>query len=189
MRKAGLLAALGLCAVAALAGGKFTPLKVKTGFWESTLNQKGSGSIPMTPDMQARLARMTPQQRAMLEAYMKGMSSAAAVPKTITSKGCWTGKDVRTNPLFEDRCTWSELTSTGTELAGKGTCWMDAAKKEKVNVTMHVTVVDSEHVKGTAHVSMGSGGQSFTSDYQLSAKYIGSVCGKNDSNMKLKAVP
>jgi hypothetical protein len=189
MRKAALLAALSLWTAIALGAGKFAPLNIKTGYWESTLHQKGSGGLPITPDMQARLAQMTPQQRAMLEAYMKGANVAVTTPKTMVDKGCWTEKDLQKSPLFGDRCTWTDLTSTGTKLQGKGTCWMDNAKQEKMNVTMNVSVVDSEHVKGTMQLIMSGGGRSLTSDYDLTAKYLGPVCGKNESNMEMGTAP
>ncbi len=189
MRKVVLVSVLGLGTVIALGAGKFQPLNLKTGYWESTMNMKSNGSLGMTPDMQARLAQMSPQQRAMIEAYMKGMTGAMAIPKTVTSKSCWTEKDMQKNPLFEDRCTWTDLTSTGTELDGKGTCWMDNAKQMKANVKMHVTVVDSEHVKGTGQIIINSGGHTMTNDYGLAANYLGPVCGKNESNMKVNTTP
>lgn len=167
----------------------FHPLNVKTGYWESTMNTQSNGPMPVPPDMQARLAQMTPQQRAMLESLMKGENMALAAPKTMTSKSCWTAKDLQKDPLYEDRCTWTGLTSTGTQLDGKGTCWMDKAKQMRVNAKMHIAVVDSEHIKGTVQMILSSDGRSMTTYYDLTAKYLGPVCGKNESNMKLTATP
>jgi hypothetical protein len=66
---------------------------------------------------------------------------------------------------------------------------MDNTKQAKMNVTMNISVADSEHVKGTMQMRMSGGGHSFTSDYDLTAKYLGPVCGKNESHMEMGTTP
>lgn len=50
------------------------PLNVKTGLWQVTEISTTSGVPPLPAGMQARLDKMTPEQRAKLEAAMKGRS-------------------------------------------------------------------------------------------------------------------
>jgi hypothetical protein len=62
------------------------PLNVKTGLWQVTEISTTSGLPPIPASMQARLDKMTPEQRAKLEAAMKGR--VGGTPQTINYKTC-----------------------------------------------------------------------------------------------------
>ncbi len=174
MRNIALLSAFGLCACIALAGSdKLQPLNVKTGLWQTTTTMKIKGQLPITPDMQARLAQMTPEQRARFEAAMSKMSSGT--PTTRTYKNCVTKEQLNTNPFSEKECTWSTLSSTGSKLDAKGVCVM-GKEDVKTNIAMHLDVADSEHVKGSGKVTMTGGDRTMTNDFDITSKYVGSDC-------------
>src|SRR6185312_17371693 len=78
-----LAVALGIEAPALMAQEKITPLNVKTGLWQSTTTIAISGSMGIPPEMEAKL---TPEQRARMEAAMK--QSGTGQPHTTTNKGC-----------------------------------------------------------------------------------------------------
>jgi uncharacterized protein DUF3617 len=179
MRKMFCLSAISLCASVVLAGaGDFRPLNVKTGLWEETWTSTSSGAPPMSADMQARLAQMTPEQRARIEAYMKSMTSGT--PKTRIFKVCITKEKLNSNPFNDEKnakdCTWSELISTGTKLDAVGTC-VTGSEHIKTDVTMHVEALDSEHVKGTGKFSFSNAGNTMHSAFDASGKYLGPACG------------
>ena len=60
------LAATLFCAAACVAQN--TPLNVKTGEWEATITNETSGQMPIPQEM---IDKMTPEQRAKMEAMMK----------------------------------------------------------------------------------------------------------------------
>ncbi len=64
---------------------KVQPLNVKLGLWEVTSTTNVSGMPPIPDDV---LARMTPEQRARMEAAMKARSGEG--PKTTVRKECIT---------------------------------------------------------------------------------------------------
>jgi uncharacterized protein DUF3617 len=178
MRRIVLLSALSLFTAMVLAGESFHPLNVKTGLWEETWTSTTTGAPPISADMQARLAQMTPEQRARIEAYMKSMTSGT--PKTRSFKVCITKEKLNSNPFNDAKnakdCTWSELTSTGTKLDAVGTC-ISGSEHMRTDVSMHVEVLDSEHVKGTGKNTFSNGGNSLHTVFDASGKYVGPACG------------
>ncbi|HTE88846.1 MAG TPA: hypothetical protein VK639_07845 [Terriglobales bacterium] len=64
-----------LSSVTVWAADKLQPLNVKTGLWETTTTRITSGEIPIPAEM---LARLTPEQRAKMEARMKANSQRKA---------------------------------------------------------------------------------------------------------------
>lgn len=62
-----------LASTLAFGQSKFQPLNVKTGLWESTTTSTTSGQMPLPSDM---LAKLSPDQRARIEARMNANSAA-----------------------------------------------------------------------------------------------------------------
>ena len=125
------------------------PLNVKTGLWQVTEIGTTSGLPPLPADMQARLDKMTPEQRAKLEAAMKGRFGGT--PQTINYKTCVTKDDLAkaafTSP--DEKCSWTVVNSSRTDLEVRGSA-CEAGKNEgmKTDVTMKIHAIDSENVKG-----------------------------------------
>ncbi len=81
------LAAALFCA--AVCAAQVTPLNVKTGEWESTMTNETSGQMPIPQEM---LDKMTPEQRARMEAAMKARGMQG--PRTIVNKQCVKKEDL-----------------------------------------------------------------------------------------------
>lgn len=155
----------------ALAASKVQPLNVKTGLWESTTTYTRTGELPIPA---GTLDRLTPDQRARLEARMKANSGQS---NTTTHKSCLKKEDLE-NPDFTDKkqCTWTTLESSSTRTKGSAVCeYRDIGAK--LTGTGEIIAVDQEHVKGTIHMTGTGSGHRMDTDAKLTAKWLGSSCG------------
>jgi Protein of unknown function (DUF3617) len=155
-------------AAVALAAQKIETLNVKPGLWEMTMTMKTSGTMPLSPEL---LAKLTPEQRAKMEESMKAHSGTHE--RTNTYKTCWT-KDKTSFDKEEQNCTRTILTSNSNKLAIKVQC-SDA--NQRSNATMEFEAVNPENVRGTSHVVATGGGHSMNLDATYSGKWVGSACG------------
>jgi Protein of unknown function (DUF3617) len=152
------------------AEGKYQPLNVKTGAWETTYVTTISGTPPIPADM---LAKMTPEQRARFQEAMGRMASGT--PRTRTYKTCETKKDLEKDP-FEDKensCVGTVLTSTGSKMEVHEVCTMEDAK---VDAKVHIEAVDSEHVTGTVQSNASGGGNTMNINGTFTSKWLGAIC-------------
>jgi uncharacterized protein DUF3617 len=163
-----------LLAVAAAAGDF---LNVKEGLWEMTVTQSGGGMPGMSPDA---LAKMPPEQRAMVEQMMKqkGMSMSGS---TITVKSCVTKDKLAKGAAFAQNrgnCTHSITKSSPTHMEMKMHCESKSGDDTTTtDGTMVVDVLGADNVKGTSHMVIASKGGSKNMDSTFSSKYLGSDCG------------
>ena len=171
MRTKILLAVFFGAATVALAAQKIEPLNVKLGLWEMTLVTKSSGEMPLPTEY---LSKLTPEQRAKMEAAMKAQT--AGPPKTTTYKSCWTKEKLDNSSIFNDKkeCTQTVLNSTSTKLALKATCTIQG-------ITMSgngdFEAVTSESVKGTIHMTSTGGDHTLNTDATYTGKWVGASCG------------
>lgn len=176
MRKMILLGAVLSSAMVLLvlvAGGNVNPLNLKTGLWQTTMTSTVSGAPPMTPDMQAKLAQLSPEQRAQLEAVIK--SQYGGTPRTMTWKSCVKKEDLNKWP-FDDpknKCKYTVHSSTGSTMDVSGTC---TTNEYNVEFKLHLVVSDPEHASGTGQQTLSQGGQSMTGKYSGSSKWLGATC-------------
>lgn len=182
MRKTLVVAGICLLAAVVFAGAaKVQPLNVKTGLWQVTMTRTINGLPPLPPDMQARLAQMSPEQRARLEAMMK--SQTGGRPQTITYKSCVTKEDLDKETFTgpDADCNWTILSSTTTELEAKGTaCRMGQNLGMKTDVNdLKVQALDSEHTKASGEFTAVGNGQSMSGKFALTGKWIGATCPAN----------
>jgi len=147
------------------------PLNLKPGLWESTVTVTTAGEIPIPPEI---LNRLTPEQRARMEARMK--ASAAAHSTTDTNKKCVSKEDIAKADVgqLDKNCTYTIATSTSTE--AKGTLSCDESGMT-AHADMRVQAPDPEHMKGSAHGTMTGGGHTLNVDSQYNSKWLGSDCG------------
>jgi hypothetical protein len=149
-------------------GAAYQPLGIKTGLWEVTYTRSSNGEMPIPAEYASRL---TPEQRARMQAAMKDSANS-----TRTYKSCVKKEDVN-GSLLNSRdnrdCKVTILKSTSTELDGKMACNIEGMNG---NGTMNMHVIDSEHTKGVTHMTMTGSGQTFNTDATLSSKWIGSDC-------------
>jgi Protein of unknown function (DUF3617) len=176
MRKLAVCAVTCLWASILLAAGKYQPLNVKTGLWETTWSSKITGRPPIPQEM---LDKMTPEQRAKFEAAMNNM--AAQAPKTRTSKSCLTKEKLEKDPFNrEDKsCTETVLNSTGSKMEIREVC---THEDTKTDVTVHIEAADSENVKGTVQSNASSGGNTMSVNGTFTSKWLGAACTDADEH-------
>jgi uncharacterized protein DUF3617 len=148
---------------------------VKPGLWESTSKSEMTGmpamaSMPQIPE--ESLAKMPPEQRARVEAMMKGRSGG---PQTNTSRSCVTRESLsRGFGQMDKTCTYKVVSSSPAKMDMHIECNRAGGKAEG-EVIMERT--DPEHVKGTVNMKAASGGSNFTMKVSNDSKWISADCG------------
>ena len=151
---------------------KRQPLNIKPGLWESTRTISREGQMPIPAET---LNRLTPEQRAKLEASMK--ARAASQSRTTTEKQCVTREQIADQKLDldgEQACTTTITSSTGTTATGNVSC---NAPGIQGNGTFAIESSDPEHYKGSAHSTMTGNGQSVNVDVAFTSTWLGGSCG------------
>ncbi len=174
MRKSLFFGAVCLWATVLMAGGKITPLNVKTGLWQNTATTTVTGALGMPPEL---MARLTPEQRARYEAAMK-KHAANGTPRTRTYKSCLTQKNLNENP-FDDpsrgemKCQQTVITSTGSDLEFREHC---AGGTTHADFHMKLHAIDSEHIVGNSDNTATMGGRTMHSTMKMDFKWAGATC-------------
>lgn len=167
------LAVLGVfCAALLWAADTVHPLDVKLGLWETTVVSERNGAPPIPPDM---LAKLSPEQKARMEAMMK--QRQAEGPKTHTIKKCMTKEDLNKSEFMgkeDPECTRTIVSSTSRKLEGKVEC---TRAGEKQSGTFTIEAVDSSTVKGDVHMVLSSGANTMTANSHFTSKWVGPSCG------------
>jgi hypothetical protein len=147
------------------------PLNIKPGLWETTRTYKSSGAPPVPPET---LARLTPEQRARLEQRMNAHSAGNTT--TTTDKHCVTKEDVEKTDFGQGKgeCTYNIETSTSTRAKGTYSCVVEGMD---VNGFIDITASDSEHITGSTHGSLSSGGRTMNVESTFTSKFISASCG------------
>ena|SRR5277367_2426862 len=148
-----------------------TPLNVKEGLWEVTVTHSVSGmpaapSIP--PDV---LAKMPPEQRAHIEAMLKGGSS------TDVHKDCITKEKLEKHSAFTNNggeCTRTVVSSSGNKLEMKVHC---EENQTSTDGTLVLEAVSPDNVKGTMHSVTNTKSRNMNIDLTFNSKYLGPSCG------------
>ncbi|MGO9827683.1 MAG: DUF3617 domain-containing protein [Terriglobales bacterium] len=151
-------------------------LDVKQGLWEvsTTHSMKGMptaqmGNIP--PDV---LAKMSPDQRAKIEAMMSGK------PSTDVRKECITKEKLEKRLAFtknrgeRGECSRTVVSSTGRKLELKIHCVDNDTTSDGTAV---MEAISSDTVKGTMHFVTKTSENAITMDFTTSSKYLGPACG------------
>jgi hypothetical protein len=145
-------------------------LDVKMGLWEATTTVQMSGAPPIDT------SKMTPEQRARMQAAMEASKTAMAKPHTV--KHCLTKEKMAKGGLFQDtkdNCKHTVVTDTTTELAIKFECAADDG--ETTTGEYHFQATSPESVKGAGQMTMGRGGQSMSGSSTIAAKWVSESCG------------
>jgi len=153
------------------AADSITPLNVKEGLWEMTVTHSMSG-MPATPNIPPDvLAKMPPEQRARVEAAMKGG------PSTDVRKECITKEKLEKHSAFSNNrgdCTRTVVNSTGSKLEMKIHC---EEKQSSTDGTLMLETVGSDRVKGTMQSVTNANGHTMNMNFTFSSKYLGPACG------------
>lgn len=150
---------------------KMQPLNIKPGLWESTRTISRAGQMPIPA---ATLNRLSPEQRARVEARMK--ANAASHSRTTTEKQCVTREQIEDQKLDldgEQACTTTITNSTSTMAKGNVSCNTQGMQGHG---TFEIESSDPEHYKGSAHSTLTGSGQSMNVDVAFTSKWLGSRC-------------
>jgi len=162
-------------AAAALPAQDIKPFDVKLGLWETTSTTEMNGmAMPNMPQIPPEaLAQMPPEQRARIEAMMKGRGGSG--PGT-TTRYCVTKESLQRPMAFgqqERACTTKVVSSTSS----KQVMHMDCTRGE-THMTGDMTVerVDAEHAKGAMTVK-AEGEQAVGMKMSFQTKWLSADCG------------
>ena len=134
-----------------------------------------TGMPPMPAIPPEALAQMSPEQRAQMEAHMKGAFSGT--PKTTTRKDCITKEKLEKDSLFDDNrkeCTRTVLSSSSTSTEVKIHC---AEKDMTSDGTVKFQALSQESVKGTVRMVMTGHDRTMNMNIDFISKYLGPTCG------------
>src|SRR5277367_1227087 len=143
----------------------FRTLDVKTGQWETTVSGQTTGMPPIPDEV---LNKLTPEQRAKMQAMMQANSGS----KPTVSRTCMTAKDLEKGFNAADQATSScsrvVVTSTGSKQEIRMEC---ASGGMKSSGSVKLEAVDSEHVKGGMQMTSSNDGHTMNMNYTFASKW------------------
>jgi len=150
----------------------FQPFHVKTGEWQTTTTGQMTGMPPIPEDV---LNRLTPDQRAQMEAAMAARGAHGNKP--TVSKGCLTkeqlDKGFNTGDEATKMCTRTLVSSFGGKQELRMECARDGMKSSG---TIKVEAVDSENVRGSMSMTATNGDHTMNMNYTFASKWLGPAC-------------
>jgi hypothetical protein len=153
------------------AAEKFQPLDAKLGLWEITSKHEMTGTPPIPPDV---LAKMSPEQRARVEAIFKQKAAQGATPQTRQT--CLTQDKLDKAPFNEDRksCQRTIISSTSSVAEFREECSEADGSKRSVNGRFELS--GSSNMKGSLQVKASSNGKAMNINIDMTGKWIGPDC-------------
>jgi hypothetical protein len=138
-------------------------LNVKLGLWEGTVTVQTSGAPPIDT------SKMSPEQRARIEAAMQAAMHKAAMPHTVRS--CVTREKLEKDFLPDNGagCKDTIIANSPTVYAVK----FDCSGKHPSTGELHFEALSPEDVRGSGEFAMGS----MTSISTITAKWVAASCG------------
>ena len=173
MRTISILAAIVFFSLTLFAADKITPLNIKEGLWEMTVTHSMTGMPAMPSIPPDALAKMPPEQRARMEAMMKGGAT------TDVRKECVTKEKLEKQSAFSDNrkeCTRTVLNSTGSKLEVKIHC-EKSGEQGAMDGTLFVEAIGSDNVKGKMEAVTNANGRTVNMNFTFSSRYLGPACG------------
>jgi hypothetical protein len=167
-----------LCPLSAWAADDIRPFDAKPGLWEttSTMEMQGMPAMPAMPQIPPeQLAKMSPQQRAQVEAMMKAGAGAGA-PRTTTSKSCLTKESLKQALTMSqnENCTHKVIASSSS----MQTIHMECTQgKVTSGGDLMIERIDAEHARGNMAMKSAGGDQAVNMKMTFTTKWISSDCG------------
>jgi Protein of unknown function (DUF3617) len=163
-----------LSGLALWAADTITHLNVKEGLWETTSTKLMTGmGVPAES-----LAKMSPDQRARVEAMMK--ENGLGTPATDVHKECITKEKLEMRSAFgsngggQGDCKHTVVTSTGSKLEMKIHC---EGKDHSSDGTVLMEAINSDSVKGKMQFASTSKGRNMNMEMSFTGRYLGADCG------------
>jgi Protein of unknown function (DUF3617) len=142
-------------------------LDVRTGLWEIASTATTAGSPPGID-----VSKMTPEQKARMEAAMKARQGPH-LAKTCITKEKLAKSPFLTQDESDANCTTTLTTNTRAALDGTKTCTGDRA----MTVHIHVDALSPTSIKGTFKISRDGQGRNMTTDFAMDGKWLAAACG------------
>lgn len=146
-------------------------LNVKTGLWEITSVTRISGLPPLPKEV---AEKMTPQQRAELQAAMKNQEAKG--PETDVDRECITAKDIE-NPFSsadEENCNQTIVTTTRTTQEVRLAC----SGEHPSTGLLRVTTPTPTTMTGLLDLRSGDGKDAFRITADMKGRWLGPDCGE-----------
>jgi len=155
------------------AADKLTPLNAKLGLWEMTTTMQLGGAPPIPPEA---LAKMTPDQRAQVEAMFKAKTAQGAVPRVTQS--CVTQEKLDKAVFTEDKksCQRTIINSTSKLVEFHEECTEPDGMKATADGKFELSGDSS--MKGTMQGKSTNKGRTMNVNLEMSGKWISADCGK-----------
>ena len=164
---------LAVCAALPFAAGGQDRLDIRTGTWEITATTHMSGT-PLSNEM---LSKMTPEQRAEVQAAMR--EEAAKGPQTEVSRECITPEEVERPFASADleNCTQQIVRTTRTTQEARLQC----TGEYKGSGLLRVTAPNPQTMTATLELSAGDGPTPFTIKAQMKGRWLAAACEDEDA--------
>ena len=164
---------LAVCAALPFAAGGQDRLDIRTGTWEITATTHMSGT-PLSNEM---LSKMTPEQRAEVQAAMR--EEAAKGPQTEVSRECITAEEVERPFASADleNCTQQIVRTTRTTQEARLQC----TGEYKGSGLLRVTAPNPQTMTATLELSAGDGPTPFTIKAQMKGRWLAAACEDEDA--------
>jgi Protein of unknown function (DUF3617) len=168
---------IGICvsaaAVLSALAADNTPLKVKPGLWEVTSEGQNSGTPPIPPEA---LARLSPDQRAQMEAHFKDMMAKQAQRRV--TKRCVTQKEIdqgfdKIDQMTRGQCTQTITASSSTLREGSIQC----AGTTTSSGTYRFEAPNPETFSGNWDMTTSDSGHSMRLKNTMQGKWLSADCG------------
>jgi len=160
-------AAAAALTLSALAAAQAPMLDVRMGLWETT-------SVTNMSNMMAGVdtSKMSPEQKAQMEAMMKNMAS-----KPITTKSCMTKEKFEKQSFMQQRpnsdCTQTVTRNTRTVMEATVNC----TKPEPITGEITIEASSPTAFKGTVKSKGSARGREINVTIDMTGKWLGADCG------------
>ena len=151
-------------------------LDVKMGLWEISSIGETTGRPPIPAEA---LARLTPEQRAQVEASIAAAMGSSRKP--LVHRACLTQKALERGLSFDDKernCRKTITNSTSRLLD----MTMECTGRETASGTFHFEAVNRETIRGNVNVVMSNGTDTMTMKRTVNGKWLSNDCGNVKPN-------
>lgn len=148
-------------------------LDIRTGTWEVTATTQMSG-MPLSDEM---LGKMTPQQRAEIQAAMR--AEAAKGPQTEVTRECITADDVERpfQSASGEDCQQTIVRTTRTTQEARLVC----TGQHKGEGLLRVNAPNPETMTATLDLRAGDGPNAFTIKSRMKGRWLSAQCEDEDA--------
>ncbi len=145
-------------------------LNISPGLWEITMQAQSNGQLPVPEEA---LAKMSPEQRAKLEAAMR---EAIAQPHKL--RECLTEEKIRQgiaalDPQKNPACTRTVVNGSPTVLDLRESCTGENPR----TATVHVEAPDPHTMHGTSNMQMTHGTRTMSMKGTMDGAWVSADCG------------